>query len=286
VLERVAPGQLPQNILVLGADGPHQPEDPDAPRSDTVILVRVGLRSVHAVWFPRDLAVRIPGQGGTGRINQAFSIGGPQLAIETLKANFGVDVNHFVALDMRAMRELVDALGGVRIAFPEALRDSQSGLQVPAGCVRVDGATAVALTRSRATEAYRGGSWQLVDLRSDLDRVQRQQELVQVLAGAVRSDVDGHPLRMADLVNTVLNHVQVDDTFDRQGVLRLARALVGVGAGHFETSVLPVAEVPDDPSRLAVAIGSDVTLHQLGGSILPSTLGPVTPTAGGELRPC
>jgi LCP family protein required for cell wall assembly len=285
VLERVAPGQLPQNVLILGVDDQY-PDDGGGRRSDAVVLLRVGQHSAHAVWFPRDLLVQIPGQPGTAPLNQAYMFGGPQLAIDTLKANFDLSVNHYVELDMRGLRKLVDAVGGVRMSFPEALRDEQSGLQVAAGCVRVDGATALALARSRRAEALRNGSWQLVDRRSDLDRVQRQQELVGALASTARADVDGHPQRAVRLVDALLRNVAIDDTFTREDVLRLARVLLGLDQTRFETAVVPVAASPTDPNRLALATGSDAVLQQFGGSMAPSSFAPAVPTAGGERRPC
>jgi LCP family protein required for cell wall assembly len=286
VLEPVAAGKLPQNILILGVDDRAPDVDASAPRSDTMILLRVRHHSAHAVWFPRDLLVQIPGEAGLMPLNQASVFGGPRLVIDTFKANFDLSVNHYVELDARGLRDVVDALGGIRVAFPEALRDELSGLQVPAGCVRVDGATAVALARSRRAEALRNGSWQTADLRADLDRVQRQQELIGVLAATVHSEIEHHPQRLLGLLDAFLRHVRVDDTFDRDELLRLARIFAGGDGVRLETEVLPVAASPTDANRLTAAAGSDTTLQHLGGAIASSTLASAPPTAGGELRGC
>jgi LCP family protein required for cell wall assembly len=286
VLDRAAPGQLPQNILILGVDDRDPDDATAAPRSDTMILLRVARHSAHAVWFPRDLLVQIPGHAGLTPLHQAYMLGGPQLAVDTFKANFDLAVNHYVELDARGLRDVVDALGGIRVAFPEALRDEVSGLQVAAGCVRVDGATVVALARSRHAEALRNGSWQMADLRSDLDREQRQQELVDVLAATVRSEIEHHPQRLLRLLDAFLRHVRIDDTFNREELLRLARIFAGGDGVRLDTELLPVAASPTDANRLTGAAGSDATLQHLGGAIAPSTLVSVPPTAGGELRAC
>ena len=59
------------------------------------------------VSFPRDLLVDIPGQG-IGQINSTFD-NGPQLLIDTLKANFDLDINHYVEVDFQAFINVVDA---------------------------------------------------------------------------------------------------------------------------------------------------------------------------------
>lgn len=285
VLEPVGAGDHPQNVLILGTDTPPQSPEVDGARSDTMILLRVHRHSAEAVWFPRDLVVQIPGRGA-GALNSAYSFGGPQLAIDTLKVNFDLPVNHYVELDMTGLRDIVDAVGGIRIAFPDALRDEVSGLQVAAGCVTLDGAQALALARSRSAEAFRDGSWQMVDLRAELDRVERQEELVGLLRTSVRDEVEDHPQRLVRLVDAILGHVKIDDTFDRREILRLARVLVGIDADRFDVQVLPTALSPVDPGRLAVADESSATLERLGGFSPPSGLPAVTPGDPDGLRAC
>jgi LCP family protein required for cell wall assembly len=285
-LQPVGAGDYPQNVLILGTDAPPQSPEVEGARSDTMILLRLRRHSAEAVWFPRSLLVQIPGQGGAGTLNSAYWLGGPQLAIDTLKANFNLDVNHYVELDMAGLREIVDAAGGIRVAFPEALRDEHSGLQVAAGCVKLDGAQTLALARSRGVEAFRDGAWQMVDIRSELDRDERQKELVGLLRTSVRDELVDHPLRLTRLVDAFLNHVKIDDSFDRQEVVRLARVLVGIDPARFDASVLPIAVAPTDLNRLAIADESSATLQRLGGFSAPSGLPAVTPGDPDGLRPC
>jgi LCP family protein required for cell wall assembly len=285
VLQEVAPGHLPQNILIMGTDA--QPGTAvDGARSDTMILLRIRRHSAEAVWFPRDVVVDIPGRG-RDRLNQAFLLGGPQLAIDTLKANFDVDVNHYVELDMDALRDLVDAVGGIRVAFPEALRDDISGLDVQAGCVRLDGEAALALARGRAVQAFRDGAWQLIDTRADLDRVERQEQLVGALADEVRADVDQRPSRLARFVDAFLHDVKIDDTFDRSELLWFARVFLGLDATRITTEMLPVGPSSDNPLvTLSPAAGSDVILQRLGGTFAPTSLASTAPPQTDDFRPC
>jgi hypothetical protein len=145
----------------------------------------------------------------------------------------------------------------------------------------------LAVARTRRAEAFRDGSWQLVDRSADLDRMQRQQQLVSALDAAVRAEVDAHPARLVKLVDAFLDHVKIDDTFGRGDVLRLARVLLGIDAAQIETHMLPVGPSPTDPNvTLATATGSDLTVQQLGGKLAASSLAPITPSPGDELRSC
>jgi LCP family protein required for cell wall assembly len=256
-----------------------------------MILLRLRRHSADAVWFPRDLLVQIPGQAGLLPLNQAYSIGGPGLAIDTFKANFGVDVNHYVELDMRGLSDLVDALGGIHISFAEALRDDNAGLHVGAGCVRLDGDATLALVRSRNAQAFRDGSWQFVDVRSDLSREERQQQVVDAIATAVRAQVDRHPQRLVGLLDAFVRHVKTDDTFRNGELLRLSRVLVGLDSAHVSLTTLPVTESPTDPNHLVADSESDATLRRLGGSVTtaaatPSTAAPIAVAEGEPLSPC
>ena len=82
-------------------------------RSDSILLVRVdpGRNRIAELSIPRDLRVTIPGHGDD-RINAAYTLGGPALAIQTVRALTGIPINHVVLVDFSGFRELVDALGG------------------------------------------------------------------------------------------------------------------------------------------------------------------------------
>src|SRR5699024_9148202 len=100
--------------------------------------------------LPRDLYVPIPGSG-SGRINEAIEIGGPELLIETIRDYLGIPINHYAQVDFYGFRRLVAAIDGVEVWFPNPARDTMSDLNVPeAGCVRLDPDNALGFVRSRA----------------------------------------------------------------------------------------------------------------------------------------
>lgn len=99
------------NILLIGNDSRSQGEDG---RSDAMILLSISERTktIHMMSLLRDIYVEIPGREGN-RLNAAYSFGGPELLLETLKQNFDLEVNRYVLVNFQAFAGVVDAVGGV-----------------------------------------------------------------------------------------------------------------------------------------------------------------------------
>lgn len=115
-LDKVDPAG-PQTILLLGADRRWGGLGAGGPiHSDTMMLVHLDAdRGISVLSIPRDLKVRIPGTKGYNKINAAMAIGGPALAIKTVKALLGprVKISHAVTVNFRGFRHAVDRLGCV-----------------------------------------------------------------------------------------------------------------------------------------------------------------------------
>jgi LCP family protein required for cell wall assembly len=106
--------QSVQTILLIGSDrrwGEH------GGRSDTMMLVRVDPKrhTISVLSIPRDLKVPIHGYGAS-KVNAAFAYGGDRLLISTLRDYFGVRIDHFIEVNFRGFRQVVNALGGVWIS--------------------------------------------------------------------------------------------------------------------------------------------------------------------------
>lgn len=99
------------NILLIGNDSRSQGDDG---RSDAMILLSITkkTRSIQMISLLRDMYVDIPGHDGN-RLNAAYAYGGPELLIETIKQNLGIEVNRYVVVNFQAFANLVDAVGGV-----------------------------------------------------------------------------------------------------------------------------------------------------------------------------
>jgi len=138
------------NLLILGVD--RRPEQsPAASRSDTLILLTFIPLQPYAgmLSIPRDLWVEIPGFG-PNRINAAVFLAeaarpghGPRAAIETVRSNFGVDVDAYLSIEFSGFVRFVDALGGVDIDLVSATGGYAIGRH------HLDGPQALAFVRDR-----------------------------------------------------------------------------------------------------------------------------------------
>ena len=180
----------PSLILLLGTDGDKTAARSDAHRSDSILLVRTD-PSRHRMSYlsiPRDLRVDIPGYGAY-KVNAAFQLGGPALAIKTVTALTGLQPNHVVLVDFDDFQAVIDALGGVEIDVPKPILsnkfacpyataarcDQWPGWRFEKGKQTMDGRRALIYSRIREN--------QLDPSENDLTRGERQQAVVEAMTG-------------------------------------------------------------------------------------------------------
>lgn len=104
---------LVSNILLLGVDGSAD----SSSRSDSMILISVDFAhmKIKLTSFLRDSWVEIPSKGRKGKLNSACTYGGPQLVVDTIEYNFGVNIDHYVMVDFDMFTQIIDSLGGVDV---------------------------------------------------------------------------------------------------------------------------------------------------------------------------
>src|SRR5207248_6897360 len=90
--------------------------------SDSIMLLRTdpGKHRLAYLSIPRDLRVPVPGYGDE-KINAATQIGGPALAIRTIRRFTGLPVNHVMIIDFHDFRKLIDSIGGIDVNVPERI---------------------------------------------------------------------------------------------------------------------------------------------------------------------
>lgn len=155
--------------VLLGSDA----RAGEASRSDTIMIAKAG-GGLLAV--PRDTLVEIPGVR-EDKVNAAFAIGGPELAVETLENFTGPPVENYVVLNFGGVEEIVNSLGSITINVEEPIETEQDGefFSIPAGTRELTGDEALAYVR------YRGGP------TADIGRIGRQQRFLSALAKEVAS---------------------------------------------------------------------------------------------------
>ena len=152
-------------ILVLGLD--NRPtsgagsKEPGANHSeanaatDTIMLWRVGGGVSRRLSIPRDTLVDIPGHGRQ-KINAAWAIGGPSLALKVIKQFTGVQINHMVVIDLGNFPKFIDDIGGVTVTTGRVCSTISGGpakggfsLNLSPGAHHLDGIQAMVLARTR-----------------------------------------------------------------------------------------------------------------------------------------
>jgi LCP family protein required for cell wall assembly len=147
------------NVLVLGSDQrPKGTKEPGAStsgpsRSDSIMLLHVGVGSVRKLSILRDTQVDIPGHG-SGKINAAYALGGAPLTIKTLEGFFGSDlrINHIVEVNFTDFPQLIDALGGIDITLKKCISSNSFGgkrVRLRAGDHHLNGEQALRFARVR-----------------------------------------------------------------------------------------------------------------------------------------
>ena len=135
-------------MLALGLDGGRPGIDGD--RSDAIHLIGINpaTHSGTMLNIPRDAYVAIPGHG-QGKINDAYALGGPGLAANTVEALTGADVSFVLATRFGPFEQMVNDAGGVDVDVPIAMKDRFSGADFPQGRVHMDGRQALSFARNR-----------------------------------------------------------------------------------------------------------------------------------------
>jgi LCP family protein required for cell wall assembly len=178
-------------ILVLGSDQrTKSTAEPGAStsgpsRSDSIMLMRAGGGKNARLSIPRDTVVNIPGHG-PNKINAAYAIGGPALAVETIEQYLGLQVNHLIEVNFDNFPELIDAMGGIDYTGGCVVSKINGGfknggytLRLKRGTTHIDGKQALALARTRKNLCNKR--------ESDLTRARRQQKILSAMKSRLAS---------------------------------------------------------------------------------------------------
>jgi LCP family protein required for cell wall assembly len=187
-------GPSVMTLLVIGSD--ERAEDYLYGLADSIRIARIDFSTpkMMVVDIPRDLWVEIPGisvhYGIThGKLNQAYFFGnpgmgyydgpgeGPGLMARTLELNFGVTVDHYLAVDMKTFARLIDAMGGIDIYVDSIidLNENQDGANPEyvfgLGIHHLDGQLALKLAMNRYPTIFQRARYQNIVLRAIQDKL-------------------------------------------------------------------------------------------------------------------
>ncbi|GAA1710589.1 hypothetical protein GCM10009809_03680 [Isoptericola hypogeus] len=218
-------------------------------RTDTImVLHKPSSGPTSLISIPRDTYAEIPGHD-PNKINAAYSFGGAPLLVETVEGLTGLTVDHYAEVGFGSVEEIVDAVGGVELCYPEDVDDPKSGLVWEAGCHQADGETALAFSRMRYS-----------DPKGDIGRAERQQQVIAAVADkVVKPSVLLNPINQVQLVNAGTDALTVDEDTGIVNLGQLALAFKGATGSEGVTGTPPIADPGYDPGT---GVGSTVLLDE------------------------
>ncbi len=226
-----------QNILLLGTDSRTSVTDT---RTDTMIILSLNARSneIRMTSLMRDIWVDVPGHGGA-KLNAACVYGGPELTLQTINQNFGMDIQFYVEVNMQCLAQIVDALGGIRMdvsdseakAINKLFADDRNahdentyfaGDSVSAGSqVLLNGKQALAFVRIRSMD-------------NDYVRTDRQRQMLVAIAKDLQQK---DLLSLGAIVAGMLQYVKTNLTFDE--IMAIAGVCMGASLDDLPELRLP-----------------------------------------------
>jgi LCP family protein required for cell wall assembly len=230
----VCGGASPMFILAIGSD--QRGDSYLYGLADVIRIIRVDFVNpkVTVLEFPRDLWVEIPdiadnlnGQDHE-KLNQAYlygnpgmgytkdPAGGPGLLSRTLTLNFGTQIDHYAAVNMRTFEKIVNAVDGIDVTLPHIVdgrtaEDPSSRLLFPSGTHHLNGTQALTLARIRIDGVFSRADNQdrvLCALRDKLtspEVVKSIPNLIQSFQGAIQTSLSPAEISQLACLGTQLD---------------------------------------------------------------------------------
>jgi len=206
------------NILLTGIGGSGHD---GALLTDSIMLisVRLSTQEISLISVPRDLYVKIPGNGWQ-RINHAnaygelndYPGGGSALLAKTMEKTFGIPIDYWLRIDFTGFKQLIDDIGGVDIYVDREFIDTQYptqnfGIQTISfkqGYQHLNSERALQFARSRHGNNGEG---------SDFARSKRQQKILLAIKDKILSwKFLTNPNQLYKLYENIRQHIQTNIT--------------------------------------------------------------------------
>lgn len=197
------------NILLMGGDARGKN---DYGRTDAMVILSVntGTNEVKMTSIMRDTWVKIYGKGEQ-KINAANVYGGPELAMRTVNESFDMNISQYVLVNMQALAEIIDALGGIDV--PSVTQEQMKALnkQMTYDAADFDLADSTPLAEYGENIHLTGNQAlayaRIRNLDSDYARVERQRT---VLVAIAKNLQNMGATTAIGLIPTLLEHVETN----------------------------------------------------------------------------
>lgn len=201
------------NIALFGIDTGR--EENEAAHSDAIMVVSIDTvhKKIKLTSLMRDTYVGIEGHK-KNKLNAAYALGGPELAVKTLNQNFDLDVADYAIIDFVGLSSIIDTMGGVEVEVKEKeikeinkymkeIADIKKEKATPikkAGLQLLNGNQATAYARIRKVG------------EGDFDRAERQKNVMSSLFKKLKEqDLTKYPSIVAMLLPYVKTSLSTQD---------------------------------------------------------------------------
>lgn len=158
----------PFSLLLLGID--QREEEPS--RSDSIIysVIRPKDDKILLLSIPRDSYTNIIGRDVTSKINSAYAHGGAKMSIDTVENLLKNKVNYYAVVNFSGLKDIVDAIGGVKLPITEAFQNNEN-VRVEPNKPIYYGQDALSYVRYRGDSDFKRTERQRIFIRSLMDKV-------------------------------------------------------------------------------------------------------------------
>ena len=148
-----------------------------------------------------------------------------------VEQNTGLRIDGYLEIGFGGFVNVIDALGGIEMCLPKAIKDRDAHLDLPKGCQTLSGADALGYVRMRKA-----------DPRGDLGRVERQREMLAAIAKKAASPASVlNPVRYWNLCNARPRAITIGEDTSLRQVITLGLAMRKVSGGNGLTLTVPVS---------------------------------------------
>ncbi|MGG2017526.1 LCP family protein [Bacillus sp. S10(2024)] len=173
-------------------------------RTDSLMFATINPNSqkVSLMSIPRDSRVTIAGRDKKDKINAAHAYGGEKMARETVENFLKVPVDHYIKLDFKGFKGIVDAVGGVTVDVPFDFWERSDvnyykKIEFTKGQQHLNGEEALAYVRMRKQ-----------DPNGDFGRATRQRQVLAAVVHELNSPAT--VFKINDLAKAIGKYIKTD----------------------------------------------------------------------------
>ena len=248
------------NVLLIGADSR---QGTNTGNTDVMMLVSLNKKTkqIKLVSFLRDSYLYVEGKNNAYcmKLNAAFSMGGPEILMNTIENNYKIEIDNFVMVNFESFKSIIEAMDGVTVdvqKYEANYANNRYHMSMPYGDdVTLTGEEALAFCRIRGCDAD-----------GDVSRTRRQRQVINAIMDRVKS------ASVSDLnkyLNALLPYIYTG--FTQSEILSLGMQAITNGWASFQRKEL---QIPTPETRTSGNMGGWIWVidYQLAAHTLQNEL--------------